>query len=120
MAKKSRSEMRLKRRVRIRKKISGTAECPRMAVCKSSKHIYVQFIDDVAGHTLASASTLGADFRKAKLKADLAGAQELGKLAAEKAKAAGIEKAVFDRGGFSFEGRLKAIADSAREAGLQI
>ena len=115
----SRKEQRAKRHRRLRKKIRGNAARPRMAVCATGRHIYVQFIDDEAGHTLAAASTLSAEFRAEKRKPDLEGAKALGRLAAEKAKAAGIEKVLFDRGGFAYHGRLKALADAAREAGLK-
>jgi len=88
-----------------------------MSVCLTGKNIYVQFIDDVAGRTLASASTLLADTKGTK--ANVAGAKKLGALAAEKAKANNITVVVFDRGGFKFHGRVKALADAAREAGLK-
>jgi len=88
-----------------------------MSVCLTGKHIYVQFIDDVAGKTLASASTVIADIKGTK--ANLAGAKKLGALAAEKAKASNITEVVFDRGGNQFHGRVKALADAAREAGLK-
>ncbi len=119
MAKLTKKEARVKRHRRVRKKVSGTGSIPRMSVCCTSKHIYVQFIDDVAGRTLASASTLCGDFRQAGVKANLDGAVKLGKLAAERAVAAEIETVVFDRGGFNYHGRVKAIADAAREAGLK-
>ena len=90
-----------------------------MAVCMTGKNIYVQFIDDLAGVTLVAASTMQKDLAKDNLKANLAGAQTIGKLAAERAKAAGIEKVVFDRAGARYHGKLKALADAAREGGLQ-
>ncbi|MCH2175661.1 MAG: 50S ribosomal protein L18 [Lentisphaeria bacterium] len=120
MAKRNRKEQRARRHFRIRKKISGTSATPRMSVYTSEKHIYVQFIDDVNGVTLASASTVSSESKEQGIKANLDGAAFLGKLAAEKAKAAGIESVVFDRGGFAYHGRVKAIADNAREAGLQL
>lgn len=107
------------RRARIRRsirgKISGTAERPRLAVFRSNGHIYAQMIDDVAGHTLAAASTVQDK--------DLTGtaserAQAIGKLVAERAKAAGIETCVFDRAGYPYHGRVKAVAEGAREGGL--
>jgi large subunit ribosomal protein L18 len=103
--------------MRLRQKLSGTAERPRMSVCLTSKHIYVQFIDDVAGTTLASASTVSADTKGTK--ANLAGAKKVGALAAQKAKEKNITTVVFDRGGIKYHGRIKAIADAAREAGLK-
>lgn len=119
MASISRKKQRAKRHRRLRKKISGTTARPRMAVCTTGKHIYVQFVDDEGGHTLAAASTLTTEFRADKHKPNLEGAQVLGRLAAEKAKAVGIEKVVFDRGGFTYHGRIKALAEAAREAGLK-
>lgn len=106
------------RRWRIRKKVVGTALRPRMSVCFSGKHIYVQFIDDVGGVTLAATSTLAKDLG-AKLAANVAGSTQLGKVAAERAKSKGIEKVVFDRGGLRYHGKVKALADAAREGGLQ-
>lgn len=103
--------------MRLRQKLSGTADRPRMSVCLTSKHIYVQFIDDVAGKTLASASTLIPDTKGTK--ANLAGAKKVGALAAQKAKEKNITTVVFDRGGIKYHGRIKAIADAAREAGLK-
>jgi len=103
---------------RIRKKVQGTAERPRLSVCKTLKHIYAQVIDDGAGRTLAAASTCG---KKSGIGygGNVAAAREVGKLLADKAKAAGIEAVVFDRGGHKYHGRVKALADSAREAGLK-
>ena len=108
------------RRWRIRKKVQGTAERPRMAVCFTGKHIYVQFIDDLAGKTLAAASTRskGATANGV-LKANVTSAQTVGKVAAEAARSKGIEKVVFDRAGARYHGKVKALADAAREAGLQ-
>lgn len=111
--------MRLKRKRRIRKKISGTPERPRLSVFRSARHIYGQIIDDTRGHTLAAASTLSPE-----LKDQLAGlkkveaARLVGKLLAEKARLAGVERVIFDRNGFLYHGRVKALADSAREHGL--
>jgi len=117
---KSRSVMREIRHARLRKQVSGTAAKPRMAVFHSLSHIYVQFIDDEAGHTLAAASTV-----EPSVKSVLAGtcnmdaAKAVGKVAAERALAKGINAVVFDRGGHMFHGKVKALADSAREAGLK-
>ena len=111
---------RKRRHRRIRMRISGTAERPRLNVYRSLNHIYAQVIDDVAGHTIASASTLDSA-----LVADLEGktkrekAEAVGKSVAQKAKDAGISEVVFDRGGYLYHGRVKALADGAREAGLK-
>jgi len=117
MRPKTRTEARERRHKRLRQKIYGTAQRPRMSVCLTGKHIYVQFIDDVAGRTLASASTLSAEMKE--LKANVAGASKLGALAAARAKEKNITEVVFDRGGFKYHGRVKALADAAREAGLK-
>ncbi len=119
MATLSRKQKRTRRHNRLRRKISGTAARPRMTVYLSGKHMYVQFIDDIAGRTLASASSKSPEFLQAGQKATMEGAQALGRIAAEKAKAEGIETVVFDRGGFTYHGRVKALADAAREAGLK-
>ena len=102
---------------RIRRKISGTTERPRLAVFRSLKHIYAQVIDDTAGRTLASASSgeKGATFDGG----NIAGAKEVGRMVAERAKEKGIKNVVFDRGGYQYHGRVKALADAAREAGLE-
>ncbi len=111
---------RMKRIKRIRKKISGTTDCPRLRVFKSAKHIYGQLIDDVAGHTLVAASTLDKDIQGTATEGGKkALAQKVGLLLAEKAKQQGIEKAVFDRGGFLYHGRIKSLSDGAREGGLK-
>jgi len=108
------------RRWRIRAKVQGTPERPRMAVCFTGKNIYVQFIDDVAGKTLAAASTTSKSTPDAKtLKANVSSAQTIGKIAAEQARSKGISKVVFDRAGARYHGKVKALADAAREAGLQ-
>ena len=110
-----------RRRARSRAKLRKVANGqPRLTVHRSSKHIYAQIIDDKAGNTMASASTLDADFKKAsETTADAAAAAVVGKLVAERAKAKGIDAVVFDRGGYIFHGRVKALADAAREAGLK-
>ena len=108
---------RLRRQIRVRKKINGTAERPRLVVSKSSKHLFVQVIDDVAGKTLVSASTMEADLRSASdNKTDKA--KTVGGLIADRAKAAGIDSVVFDRAGNKYQGRIAALADAAREGGL--
>jgi large subunit ribosomal protein L18 len=108
------------RRWRIRKKITGTQERPRMSVRFTGEHIYVQFIDDTAGRTLASASTMhkAAPDRET-LAANVASARKIGVMAAEAAKAKGIERVVFDRSGARYHGKVQAVADAAREGGLQ-
>ena len=110
-----------RRRARSRSKLRKVANGQlRLTVHRSSKHIYAQIIDDQAGNTMAAASTLDADFRKAsKTTANAAAAAVVGKLVAERAKAKGIDAVVFDRGGYIFHGRVKALADAAREAGLR-
>ncbi len=108
---------RRKRVRRIRKNISGTGECPRLRVFKSARHIYAQLIDDATGHTLATASTLGS---KAKKDGGKTGqARSVGMQLADKAKKQGIEKVVFDRGGFIYHGRIKSLSEGAREGGLK-
>jgi large subunit ribosomal protein L18 len=109
----------LKRRhIRVRKRISGSPERPRLVVTRSNRHMVAQVIDDVAGHTLASASTLDTSIRGGEADKS-AQAQQVGALVAERAKAAGIEAVVFDRGGNKYAGRIAALADAAREAGLR-
>jgi large subunit ribosomal protein L18 len=104
---------------RIRKKVQGTAERPRLNVYRSVNHIYVQLIDDLAGKTLIAASSAVGKKGQRKAGGNLAAAKEIGKSIAEKAKAKGIPKVVFDRGGYLYHGRVKALADAAREGGLQ-
>ncbi|GLY52243.1 MULTISPECIES: 50S ribosomal protein L18 [unclassified Lentzea] len=107
-----------RRHFRLRKKVNGTAERPRLAVHRSSKHITVQIIDDLKGHTIASASSMEADVRA--LEGDKkARAAKVGQLAAARAKDAGVTAVVFDRGGNAYHGRIAALADAAREAGLE-
>lgn len=114
---KTKAAARKRRHYRIRRKISGTAEVPRMAVYMSHKHLYVQFIDDEAGRTLAQAST--AEKGSSAAGATRTSAQQIGKVAGERALACGIRAVVFDRGGFAYGTRMSALADAAREAGLQ-
>ena len=109
--------MRLKRHVRVRGKISGTPECPRLNVFRSNANIYAQIIDDVNGVTLAAANTLEKDFEGATGNAEAA--KKVGAVLAERAKAKGIEVVVFDRGGYLYHGRVAALAEGAREGGLQ-
>lgn len=116
---KGRSAARIRRHVRLRKKIVGTAARPRLVVTRSSRHVFVQVIDDAQGRTLASASTMEADLRA--FDGDkTAKARRVGELVAERAKSAGIEAVVFDRGGSKYAGRVAAIADGAREGGLTL
>ncbi|MFE0188156.1 MULTISPECIES: 50S ribosomal protein L18 [unclassified Streptomyces] len=107
-----------RRHIRIRKRISGTAERPRLVVTRSNRGITAQVIDDIKGHTLASASSLDASIRGGEGDKS-AQAQKVGSLVAERAKAAGVEAVVFDRGGKQYAGRIAALADAAREAGLK-
>jgi large subunit ribosomal protein L18 len=113
----SRVKARLQRQVRGRKKLSGTAERPRLVVTRSSKHISVQVVDDLVGHTLVAASSMETDLRG--VEGDkTAKAKRVGELVAERAKGAGIESVVFDRAGNKYHGRVAALADAAREGGL--
>lgn len=109
---------RARRHDRIRKNLRGTGEIPRLAVHRSSRHMHVQVIDDLKGHTLAAASTIEAEVRS--MEGDKkARAAKVGQLIAERAKAAGVETVVFDRGGYKYHGRVAALADAAREGGLK-
>lgn len=114
----SREAARKQRHRRVRKKVRGTASRPRLAVFRSNRYIYAQVIDDDAGQTLAAASSQEAALRSQTLSAETAAA--VGTLVAERAKEAGVLEVVFDRGGFPFHGRVKALADGARDAGLKI
>lgn len=120
MARKNRNEARIRRHIRVRKKIHGTALIPRLNVFRSLTDIYVQIIDDEVGHTLLSASSIDHDSRE---KTDgvtkMEQAKMVGKLIAERAKEKGISKVVFDRGGYQYFGRVKALADAARDGGLE-
>lgn len=116
---KQRREARLRRHVRVRKKIHGTAERPRLALYRSNKHLTLQVIDDDAGVTLVSASTNEPAVRAQGSGATVDAAARLGALVAERAKSAGISKVVFDRGGYLYHGRVAAAAEAAREAGLE-
>jgi len=120
MAKQSRNDMRLKRHERVRKNLSGTPEKPRMCVYRSLKNISVQVIDDTLGKTLVSASTLDADIKaQAAYGGNKAAAKLVGESVAKKALDKGISEVCFDRGGFLYHGRVKELADGAREAGLK-
>lgn len=117
MARDSRQDIRRRIHVRIRRKMAGTQERPRLAVFRSLNHIYAQVIDDAQGHTLVAAASTEKDLRGKG--GNVAGAKQIGKLVAERAKEKGITKVVFDRGGYLYHGRVKALADAAREAGLE-
>ena len=115
---KSKAAARIRRQVRGRKRISGTTERPRLVVSRSSRHLFVQVVDDTQGRTVVSASTMESDLRS--FDGDkTAKAKKIGELVAERAKKAGIEAVVFDRGGYLYHGRVKALADGAREGGLK-
>ena len=114
----ARIKRRTRRRHSIRKNIFGVPTCPRMTVTRTGKNVYVQIIDDTAGKTMASASTIEKDNRQTQ-GSNCAAAAEIGTRIAEKAKVAGIEKVVFDRNGYKFHGRVKALADAARKGGLK-
>ena len=112
----NRNRARLRRHARVRRKISGTPECPRLNVFRSSKHIYAQIIDDLAGTTLVSASTMDKDFTE--YGGNIEAAKAIGVKIAQKAIEKGITQVVFDRGGYIYHGRVKALAEGAREGGL--
>ena len=113
----SRKDARTRRHTRVRKRVRGTAERPRLAVYRSNRYIYAQVIDDVEGRTLAAASSQEADLRKNALNVDTA--SKVGTLLASRARDAGVDAVVFDRGGYRFHGKIKALADAAREEGLE-
>jgi large subunit ribosomal protein L18 len=116
MARDSKNIIRLRIHKRIRRRLAGTTERPRLAVFRSVKHIYAQVIDDTKGHTVVAASSAEADTKNG---GNMAGAKAIGKLVAERAKDKGIKAVVFDRGGYLYHGRVKALADAARAAGLE-
>lgn len=119
MSRLTKKEARQRRHRRARRRIYGTATIPRLCVFCSEKHVYAQLIDDEAGRTVASASTQDTESRSAGLRGNVDGASEIGKQIGGKALSADLKRIVFDRGGFRFHGRVKAVADGAREAGLQ-
>ena len=119
MATSSKSEQRSRRHFRLRKKISGTEARPRLVVTRSARHLFVQIVDDTKGITLASASTMEPDFR-ASSDDKTAKAKKIGALVGDRAKKAGVSSVVFDRGGNRYAGRVAAVADGAREAGLTL
>ncbi len=115
-----RKKLRKRRHLRVRKKVFGTPERPRLSVYRSNKHIYAQIIDDTKGHTLVAASTLDKELRdKLEKTWNKEAAREVGKLIGKRALEKGIKKVVFDRGGFKYHGRVKELAEGAREAGLE-
>ena len=120
VSKQSKSELRVKKHERLRNRLSGTAERPRLAVFRSNNHMYAQIIDDTVGHTLVSASTVEKTVKSELEKLnDTEAASYVGTLVAKRALEKGIDKVVFDRGGFLYKGKIQALADAAREAGLQ-
>ena len=120
MPRESSNDVRLRIHERIRKRLTGSTVRPRLAVFRSNKHIYAQIIDDSKGATLTAASSLDTDAKKdVKHGGNIAAAKAVGKLVAERAKAKGIDAVLFDRGGYLYHGRIKALADAAREAGLK-
>ena len=119
VSKKSRSVVRVNKHRKIRNRLSGTAACPRLAVFRSNNHMYAQIIDDVAHHTLVAASTMESEIASTLEHTDtVAAAAAVGEAIAKKAVEKGITEVVFDRGGFIYQGKIKALADAAREAGL--
>lgn len=120
ISKGDKNKARLKRHLRVRKKIQGTSELPRLNVYRSSKHMYAQIIDDVKGVTLVSASTLDKDLKgEVENGGNVEAARKVGELIAKRAKENGLTNVVFDRGGYLYHGRVQALADAAREAGLE-
>jgi large subunit ribosomal protein L18 len=118
MSKRTKHEARRRRHFRVRKKITGTSDRPRLAVFRSNRHVQVQVIDDTAGRTIAAASTLEADLRGGPT-GGVDAAKKVGQLVGQRAKEKGITSVVFDRGGYLYHGRVAAVADGAREAGLE-
>ena len=116
---KQKMESRKRRQHRVRKKVTGTVERPRLAVFRSARHIVAQVIDDRTGRTIAAASTLEPDVKGGGGTGNKTAASTVGRLVAERAKSAGVDRVVFDRGGFKYHGRVAALADAARESGLE-
>jgi large subunit ribosomal protein L18 len=119
ITKSDKNKARVKRHLRVRKKIEGTTERPRLNIFRSSKHMYAQIIDDVKGVTVASASTLDKDLTDVGNGGSVEAARKVGELIAKRAKENGVSNVVFDRGGYLYHGRVQALADAAREAGLE-
>jgi large subunit ribosomal protein L18 len=120
MSTKDKQVGRKRRHYRVRKKVSGTAGRPRLAVFRSNRHITAQVIDDASGRTLAAASSVEKDLRSGAHTGNTETATKVGRLVAERARAAGVTKVTFDRGGFMYHGRVAAVADAARQAGLEL
>ena len=116
---KDKQSARARRHYRVRKKVTGTVERPRLAVFRSNRHVVAQVIDDLSGRTLATASSLEASVRAAGATGNRTAAAAVGKLVGERARSAGVTKVAFDRGGYLYHGRVAALADAAREAGLE-
>ncbi len=119
MARLTKKAMRIRTHVRIRQKVKGTAERPRLTVNFSGQHIRAQVINDLTGITIASATTMEKALADSSLKPNVKGAEEIGRVLAERAKAKNVQKVVFDRGGFLYHGKVKALADAARQGGLE-
>lgn len=119
ITKPDKNAVRKRRHARVRKTVHGTAQCPRLNVYRSNKHIYVQLIDDVSGTTLASASTKDKELNVTGSNSNVEAAKEVGEMIAKRAQDKGYKSVVFDRGGYLYHGRVKALADAAREAGLE-
>lgn len=119
MARQTRNEHRLKRKVRIRRRVHGTAERPRLSVYKSLYHVYAQIVDDAQGKTLVSVSTLCSALRDRGVKNTVDGARAVGMLIAQRARDGGIRQVVFDRSGYPYHGKVRALAEAAREGGLE-
>ena len=115
----NKNESRQKRHRRVRKRVMGTSERPRLNIYRSLNHIYAQVIDDTKGSTIAAASSLDGSLKESKSGGNVEGAKAVGRLVAERAKEAGISRVVFDRGGYLYHGRIQALADAAREGGLE-
>lgn len=116
---KTKNAMKARRHQRVRKRVAGTGERPRLVVFRSLRHIYAQVVDDTAGRTLAAASSLEAGFRGVQRGDNVTGAAQVGRRLGERARSLGIAKVVFDRAGYLYHGRVKALAEGAREAGLE-
>ena len=115
----NKNESRQKRHRRVRKRVMGTSERPRLNIYRSLNHIYAQVIDDTKGSTIAAASSLDSSLKESKSGGNVEGAKAVGRLVAERAKEAGISRVVFDRGGYLYHGRIQALADAGREGGLE-
>ncbi|MEW6216806.1 MAG: 50S ribosomal protein L18 [Candidatus Bipolaricaulota bacterium] len=119
MIRKTRKEHRLKRKARIRRRVHGTVARPRLSVYKSLHHVYAQLVDDASGRTLASASTMCPELRDQGVKNTVDGARAVGSLVAQRARESGIRQVVFDRSGYPYHGKIRALAEAAREGGLE-